>query len=714
MTANRGTLRAIFTAPNPIPHPVQTPDSRWRFWIDRGGTFTDIVARRPDGSLITHKLLSDNPGRYDDAALAGIRDLLGVPRGAPLPAHRIAEVKMGTTIATNALLERKGEPTVLFITRGFRDALRIAYQERPHIFARHIELPELLHGATYEVDERITAHGAVLRPLDAARAKRDLRDAYDRGLRSLAIVLVHGYRYPQHERQLAALAREAGFTRISVSHEASPLMKLVGRGDTTVVDAYLSPVLRRYVDRIASELGKTRLMFMQSNGGLTDARLFRGKDSILSGPAAGIVGAARTSAAAGFDRIIGFDMGGTSTDVSHYAGSFERAFETRIAGVRMRAPMMSIHTVAAGGGSILHFDGARYRVGPASAGAHPGPACYRNGGPLTITDCNVMLGKIQPRFFPAVFGPEGDQPLDAAVVAEKFAALASAIREATGDARTPQQIAEGFVRIAVENMANAIKKISVQRGHDITGYTLTCFGGAAGQHACLVADALAIPRIFIHPHAGVLSAYGMGLADVSTMREAAIEARLDAALLPALEQRLAALVASARAEVLSQGIAEARLLEYRRAHLKYEGTDTAITVDFGTLPEMIGQFEHIYRQRYSFLMPERAPVIEAVSVEVVGTSEICENISIKTNTYKNNTPHPEARVRMFSDGRLHDTPVYRRDALHAGDVIAGPAIIAETNATTIVELQWQAQVTALNHLVLTRSTPRPQRVAVGT
>jgi len=690
------------------------PPSQWQFWIDRGGTFTDIVGRRPDGSIATHKLLSENPGHYDDAALAGIRDLLGVARDAPLPAKRIAAVKMGTTIATNALLERKGEPTALFITRGFRDALRIAYQDRPQIFARHIVLPELLYSVVYEVDERISAHGEVLQPFDEAQAKRDLRAAHDRGFRSLAIVLMHGYRYPEHELKLAALARDTGFSRISVSHETSPLMKLVGRGDTTVVDAYLSPILRRYVERIASETGNTRLMFMQSNGGLTDARLFHGKDSILSGPAGGIVGAARTSAAAGFDRIIGFDMGGTSTDVSHYAGEFERVFETRVAGVRMRAPMMSIHTVAAGGGSILHFDGARYRVGPDSAGALPGPACYRHGGPLTVTDCNVLLGKIQPQFFPAVFGPDGDQPLDAVIVQEKFSALAATIREATGDTRTPQQVAEGFVRIAVENMANAIKKISVQRGHDITGYTLACFGGAAGQHACLVADALAMPRIYIHPYAGVLSAYGMGLAEITAMREAAVEARLDAALLPRLEQQLSSLAAAARAEVMSQGVAESDTVDYPRAHLKYEGTDTAIVVGFGPLRDMVNAFEAGYRQRYSFLMQERALVVEAVSVEVASTNQEQDNISLKTNGYTSNATAAEARVPVFSDGRSHDTPIYRREALRPHDIIPGPAIIAEANATTIIEPQWQAEVTAMNHLLLTRNAPRPARVAVGT
>ncbi|HXL74944.1 MAG TPA: hydantoinase/oxoprolinase family protein, partial [Burkholderiales bacterium] len=492
---------------------------RWQFWIDRGGTFTDIVARRPDGSIATHKLLSENPGRYRDAALAGIRKILNLNEAQPIPAGAIDAVKMGTTVATNALLERKGERTVLLITRGFRDALRIAYQNRPRLFDRHIVLPEMLYSRVFEVEERIGARGEVLLPLDSLQTRKDLEKAYAEGFRSIAIVFMHGYRFPEHERQVAELARQAGFTQISVSHRVSPLMKLVGRGDTTVVDAYLSPILRRYVDQVAAELEGVRLLFMQSNGGLTDARRFQGKDAILSGPAGGIVGAVRTSLAAGFDRIIGFDMGGTSTDVSHYAGEFEREFETRVAGVRMRAPMMSIHSVAAGGGSILHFDGARYRVGPDSAGANPGPACYRRGGPLTVTDANLMLGKIQPKYFPQVFGADGSEELDEAVVKQKFSVLVKQI----GDNRSPEQVAEGFIQIAVGNMANAIKHISVQRGHDVTGYTLCCFGGAAGQHACLVADALAMTRVFIHPYAGVLSAYGMGLADQGAMREQALE-----------------------------------------------------------------------------------------------------------------------------------------------------------------------------------------------
>src|SRR3954467_3768 len=499
----------------------------WQFWINRGGTFTDIVARRPQGDLVTYKLLSENPERYADAALAGIRHLLGLQGDARIPGEKIDAVKMGTTVATNALLERKGEATALFITRGFRDQLRIAYQNRPRIFDRNIRLPEMLYRKVYEVDERIGAHGEIVRPLDEARAKLDLAQARAENFRAVAIVLMHGYRYPVHEARLAALAREAGFEQVSVSHEVSPLMRIVSRGDTTVVDAYLSPILRRYVDQVAAEVPGTRLMFMQSNGGLTDARRFQGKDSILSGPAGGIIGMVRTSEAAGFTKVIGFDMGGTSTDVSHYAGELEREFETQVAGVRMRAPMMSIHTIAAGGGSILFFDGQRQRVGPDSAGANPGPASYRRGGPLTVTDCNVMLGKVQPPFFPKVFGPGGDEALDADVVRGKFEALASEIQQATGKPQTPEAVAEGYIRIAVANMANAIKFISVQRGHDVTEYTLACFGGAGGQHACLVADELGMKRVYIHPLAGVLSAYGMGLAQVRAMREVAVEKRLE-------------------------------------------------------------------------------------------------------------------------------------------------------------------------------------------
>ncbi|HQR72392.1 MAG TPA: hydantoinase/oxoprolinase family protein, partial [Burkholderiaceae bacterium] len=548
----------------------------WEFWIDRGGTFTDVVARRPDGALVTHKLLSDNPEQYRDAAVAGIRHLLGLSTADAMPVERIASVKMGTTVATNALLERKGEPTVLVITRGFRDALRIAYQNRPRLFERCIVLPELLYAQVVEADERIGAHGDVLRPLDEAALRSELLAARAAGLRSCAIVLMHGYRYTEHEQAAARIARDIGFAQVSVSHEVSPLMKLVARGDTTVVDAYLSPILRRYVEQVASDLPGVRLLFMQSNGGLTDAWRFQGKDAILSGPAGGIVGMSRASRHAGFDHVIGFDMGGTSTDVSHFAGEYEREFETLVAGVRMRAPMMSIHTVAAGGGSILHFDGARLRVGPDSAGANPGPACYRRGGPLAVTDANVMLGRVQPEYFPHVFGPHGDQPLDRDIVMRRFHELAQRISEATGRPQTAEQVAAGFIEIAVGNMAEAIKRISVQRGHDVTKYTLTVFGGAGGQHACAVADALAMSTVFAHPLAGVLSAYGMGLADQTAMREMTIEQPLDDEVGRALAVNLGELADRATDSLLSQGVARERIRLVRRVHLKYEGTDTAL------------------------------------------------------------------------------------------------------------------------------------------
>ena len=584
---------------------TDTSGSGWQFWIDRGGTFTDVVAKAPDGRLATHKLLSENPERYPDAAIQGIRDMLGLSAGQPIPAEAIDAVKMGTTVATNALLERKGEPTLLVVTKGFADALRIAYQVRPRLFARNVVLPELLYSRVVEVDERVMADGTVETPLDLAGAERDIRAAFEDGYRSVAVLFMHGYRYTGHEKRVAALCREIGFAQVSVSHEVSPLMKLVGRGDTTVVDAYLSPILRRYVDRVAAEIGDTALMFMQSNGGLTDARRFQGKDSILSGPAGGIVGAVRTAEMAGFDRLIGFDMGGTSTDVSHYAGEYERAFETLVAGVRMRAPMMQIHTVAAGGGSILHFDGAKYRVGPDSAGADPGPACYRRGGPLTVTDANVMLGKIQPDHFPAVFGPGGDLPLDRDVVVQRFAALARDIGRTTGDTRTPEQVAEGFLTIAVENMANAIKEISIQRGYDVTEYTLACFGGAAGQHACPIADTLGVTRVFIHPFAGVLSAYGMGLADVRALRETAVEAVLDAGLVGALDATLDRLANSAVSEISDQNVPAENIAVHRRAHIRYDGTDAAIVVAAGTLEETVAAFEDAHRQRYGFTVPEK-------------------------------------------------------------------------------------------------------------
>jgi 5-oxoprolinase (ATP-hydrolysing) len=691
--------------------------SRWQFWIDRGGTFTDIVAKRPDGSLVTHKLLSENPEQYRDAAIAGIRRLLGVAAGAPIPVERIEAVKMGTTVATNALLERKGEPTVLVTTRGFRDALRIAYQNRPRLFDRHIVLPELLYARVVEANERIGAHGDVVQPLDDAQVQEDLQRAFDAGLRSVAIVLMHGYRYPQHEARIAAIAQQIGFPQVSVSHRVSPLMKLVARGDTTVVDAYLSPILHRYVNQVAGELPGTQLLFMQSNGGLTDAHRFQGKDAILSGPAGGIVGMVRTSLMAGFDKIIGFDMGGTSTDVSHFAGrstsDCEREFETTVAGVRMRAPMMSIHTVAAGGGSILHFDGARLRVGPDSAGANPGPACYRRGGPLAVTDANVMLGRVRPEFFPSVFGPHADQALDRDVVLRKFTELAANIEGATGQKKTPEEVAAGFVEIAVGSMAEAIKRISVQRGHDVTQYTLTVFGGAGGQHACAVADQLAMTRVFAHPLAGVLSAYGMGLADQTAMREQTVEQRLDDIPVAELSAQLDALAGPAVEELRTQGVAAERIRIIRRVHLKYEGTDSALQVLAGSHGDMQQQFEAAYRLRFSFLMRERALVVEAVSIEAVGAGDAADERAT-LRAPRAEALKPASMVRAYFDGEWHDTPLYVRADTRPGDRIAGPAIIAEANATTVVEPGWSAEVTALDHLVLTRIAPRKARRAIGT
>ncbi|RMF67132.1 MAG: 5-oxoprolinase, partial [Cyanobacteria bacterium J069] len=703
----------------------------WQFWIDRGGTFTDIVARRPDGQLVVHKLLSENPERYADAPIQGIRDLLGIPADAPIPAEQIAGVKMGTTVATNALLERKGDRTLLLITQGFRDALRIGYQNRPNIFARQIILPEMLYERVIEVDERLSAQGEVLasfRPMETGLVE-ELQDAYAAGIRSCAIVFLHGYRYPDHERQAADLARQIGFTQVSTSHEVSPLMKLVSRGDTTVVDAYLSPILRRYVDRVAGELGvsadssretlQPKLFFMQSNGGLTDAALFQGKDSILSGPAGGIVGAVKTSQQAGFAKIIGFDMGGTSTDVSHFSGEYERTFETEVAGVRLRAPMMSIHTVAAGGGSICQFDGARYRVGPASAGAHPGPACYRKGGPLTVTDCNVMLGKIQPQFFPAVFGPNGDLPLDAEVVRQQFAALAAEISASTGDARLPEQVAEGFLAIAIEKMASAIKKISIQRGYDITEYTLCCFGGAGGQHACRIAESLGMTQIFLHPYAGVLSAYGIGLADVTTIREQAVEARLTQAQMPELERMLTELAIAARTDLQQQGIAaesdaplqsDAQIQIRPKAHLRYEGTDSALIVGYGDLGAMHEQFEQLYRQRYGFVMEHKPLIVEAVSVEAIHASDVKTgglDKEIQTNGLANSaatlsipSSMPAATVSMYTGGTAYDTPIYQREELKAGDRLHGPALIIESTGTNVIEPGWTAELTTDGTLVI--------------
>jgi 5-oxoprolinase (ATP-hydrolysing) len=676
-------------------------NDRWQFWIDRGGTFTDIVARSSSGQTVVKKLLSENPDRYRDAAIQGIREVLELPQGTAIPTERIEVVKMGTTVATNALLERKGDRTLLLITQGFRDALKIGYQNRPQIFARQIILPEMLYERVIEVEERYSAQGEILLPLqDHETLRRSLQSAYDDGIRSCAIVLMHSYRYPQHEQQLAAIVRAIGFTQVSVSHQVSPLMKLVSRGDTTVVDAYLSPILRRYVEQVAIEIPHTPLMFMQSNGGLTDAHRFQGKDSILSGPAGGIVGAVKTTKMTGFDRMIGFDMGGTSTDVSHFNGEYERTFETEVAGVRLRAPMMAIHTVAAGGGSILAFDGSRYRVGPDSAGADPGPACYRRGGALTVTDCNVMVGKVQADFFPAVFGADGHLPLDGVIVRQKFKALSEQIAEATGQIHTPEQVAAGFLAIAIDKMANAIKKISVQRGYDVTQYTLCCFGGAGGQHACLIAEALGMTQVLIHPLAGVLSAYGMGLAEVRSLKQQAVEMGLTAEAIPSLQQTLADLAAMGRQELLKQSIAAERIQILQKVHLRYEGTDLAVIVDFADLNGLRSQFEQIYQQRYGFTMANKGLVVEAVSIEAVGETE--NAIESVLRFERINDLEPIAHVQVYTKGTWHDAPVYHRQDLQAGDRIMGAALIVEPTGTNVIEPGWSAELTRQNCLVLRR------------
>jgi 5-oxoprolinase (ATP-hydrolysing) len=688
----------------------------WDFWIDRGGTFTDVVGRKPDGKLTAHKLLSENPEAYRDAAVQGIRDLLGLKKGEAIPAGRVGAVKMGTTVATNALLERKGDRTLLVTTKGFRDALRVGYQNRPKIFAKHIIKPEMLFERVIEVDERVRADSTVEKAPDLEAVRSELEEALSDGIKAVAIVFMHAYRYADHEKAVAALAREMGFTQVSVSYEVSPLIKLVGRGDTTVVDAYLSPILRRYVATVADEMSagaptsaadKIRLMFMMSSGGLTAAELFQGKDAILSGPAGGVVGMAETGREAGFNRLIGFDMGGTSTDVSHYDGEYERAFETEVAGVRMRAPMMLIHTVAAGGGSILHFDGARFRVGPDSAGANPGPKCYRRGGPLAVTDANVMAGKLIPDFFPKIFGPEQNQPLDAESVRNAFAELAKEV----GD-KSSEQIADGFIKIAVENMANAIKKISVQRGYDVTRYALNCFGGAGGQHACLVADALGMTTVLIHPFSSLLSAYGMGLADIRATRQQAIEEAFGAKSLATLNKTAKRLSKDVSSEVSGQGVPARTVKVHVRAHIRYAGTDTALVVRGGTLATMKSAFEKAHKAQFGFIDRKKDLVIEAVSVEAVGGGAKFKEKKGKTTRAK--LPAPARRTKFFSDGKWHNATVYTRDQLLPGHKIKGPAIVIEPHQTVVVEPGWQAAITAKNHLVLTRVVKLKRTHAIGT
>ena len=690
--------------------------NKWQFWIDRGGTFTDIIGRNPEGKISTHKLLSENPQQYSDAAIQGIRDILSLKSYDQIPIDKIDLIKMGTTVATNALLERNGERTLLAITKGFGDILRIGYQQRPNLFALDIKLPDMLYSEIEEIDERVDIHGNIIKKLDKSGTEVKLKKAFDNGYRSIAIVLLHGYRYKKHENQINLIAQKIGFEQISVSHQVIPLMKIVPRGDTTVIDAYLSPILRRYVNQFENALGtekkdKGKLMFMQSNGGLTDAHFFQGKDAILSGPAGGVVGMVKTGEKAGFKKLIGFDMGGTSTDVCHYNGDYERTLETQVAGVRLRAPMMLINTVAAGGGSILHFDGSRYRVGPDSAGANPGPACYRNGGPLTVTDCNVMLGKLNPELFPKVFGKNANQQIDVNIVKEKFNVLAKEISNATKKAVSPIEVAEGFLSIAIECMANAIKKISVQRGYDVSKYTLSCFGGAGGQHACLVADSLGMKKIHLHQYAGVLSAYGIGLADSRTINDLAIELNLNKDIIESLSIQFNNLKKQGREEMVAQNLNSEKLHYSSRIYLRYEGSDSALAVRFSEYQEIKSNFENIHKARFGFISPEKLLIVESIQVEVSCPSEHVESKNNKRTKRGNSSL---ARLNVVMNGDSNPTSFYHRNNISTHDKIIGPAVIIEDTSTIVIEPGWQASINNNFDLILERTEKKQRMSAIGT
>ena len=690
----------------------QAISGQWQFWIDRGGTFTDLVARDPNGVMQVRKLLSENPEHYRDASLQGICDFLKVDKDDLMTVGIIDAVKMGTTVATNALLERKGERAVMITTQGFKDIFRIGYQSRPDIFALEIILPSMLYEDVIEVEERTSTDGKILISLNIERAHQSLQASYDKGIRSCAIVLLHGYRFSKHEQQLSDIARQIGFTQISSSHKVSPLIKLVDRGDTTIVDAYLTPVLKRYVDCLSGTLGNARVLFMKSDGGLTDAQQFTGKDAILSGPAGGIVAGVKTAELAGFDKVIGFDMGGTSTDVCHYAGEFDRSFDNTIAGVRIRAPMLRMHTVAAGGGSVLEFDGDRFRVGPESAGADPGPACYRRGGPLTITDCNTVLGKLQPEFFPAIFGPNIDLPLDKEIVTEKFIALAEEIFTATGKRLSSQEVADGFIKIAVNNMAQAIKKISVQRGYDVTQYVMNCFGGAGGQHACLVADALGIKTILLHPFAGVLSAYGMGLANITAVREKTIEMKLTESIHNLLNAEINRLVTDCLDELRQQGLKHSEQIVETRLYMKYQGTDTSISVIYADSLQVRKEFERLYKQQYGFIMPEKALIIETLIVEVI--SKTNNTPVVTTIMTGNNESETISYVSCFMAGEEYNTAVYDREKLSPTQTINGPAIIRDPISTICVEPSWKATIDEKKNILLRRIESLVKHIDVKT
>jgi 5-oxoprolinase (ATP-hydrolysing) len=684
----------------------------WQFWIDRGGTFTDIVARTPDGALCTAKLLSENSEYYSDAAVEGMRRILGLSETDPFPSENIDAIKMGTTVATNALLERKGEKTLLAITQGFSDALFIGTQQRPTLFDLNIQRPTMLYSDVIEVPERLFADGNIETPLDEVATQAKLEVAYKEGYRSVAIAFLHADRHPAHETRVAQIARQIGYSQVSASYDVIPLMRLVGRGDTTVADAYLSPLLKRYVAQITSNIGGSRVFFMQSNGGLTDAHRFRGKDAILSGPAGGVVGMANIATSLGIDKVIGFDMGGTSTDVSHFAGSYERSFDKIVAGVRLRAPMMDIHTVAAGGGSQCVFDGLRFRVGPESAGASPGPAAYRQGGPLTITDCNVLLGRIQPKHFPSVFGKDASQMLDSQIVRKVFDALAAETTKILGEVKTPEDLAEGFLSIAIENMANAIKTISIQRGHDISTYTLVCFGGAGGQHACRVADTLGMNQVLIHPLAGVLSAYGMGLADLRVLKERTIALPLDQLNFDAITEVLRDLSTQAITGLREQGVTPTDIKVIELLNIRYEGSDATIPVAAFPLESAHTAFATQHRELFGFIQEDKNLVVESTSVEAIGGGATAEDSAFRIASSPAEDSFIET-VEMRVAGAWKSVPVFDCKSFSPDQNILGPAILVASNATTIVETEWQADVNPQGHILLSRTTERPKLHTIG-
>ncbi|HVO47003.1 MAG TPA: hydantoinase B/oxoprolinase family protein [Steroidobacteraceae bacterium] len=700
-----------------MPHPIAKNSCAWQFWIDRGGTFTDVVGLSPAGELHVRKVLSSSPatqGGGTDPGIRGARDILaaaghsaddpsghGTPGTPATPGSPLIQtVKVGTTVATNALLERKGEPVVLVTTAGFADALRIGYQNRPDIFARHIVLPDSLYSVTIEARERIDAHGEILTALDVEALRRDLRGARDRGLRAVAVVFMHGWRFTQHERAAAELARSLGFEEVSVSHELSPLVRYVARGDTTVLNAYLALPLRRYLTGLQHELRAldpaARLELMQSNGGLAAAEQFHAMSSVLSGPAGGLIGMQWIGARLGLHRLIGFDMGGTSTDVSLLDGELPRRFEHTIAGVRLQSPMLDVHTIAAGGGSVLHFQDERCAAGPDSAGADPGPTCYGRGGPLTLTDVQVLLGRLRPDTLPAVFGANGTSRVNAETVAQEFAALAQRVAQATHRPQSVESLAESFLDVAVEAMANAIRQVSTRQGLDAGDFTLFCFGGAAGQHACRVARAAGMHRVLVHPLASVLSAFGIGVADRLAMRRASLRLPLEDSGLNAAAVRLAELEAQARAELAAfEGGTRPAAIQHW-LELRAGDSETSLSVPAAALEQVRAAFSAAHQQRFGFAAAARI-LIDAVRVEARSASLDATSLRMPRRA---SLALPEVARAWF--GSWQEVPLMSSDTLSGP--IQGPALIVEPNSTLVVEPGWNVQRLPEGELLLEART----------